>query len=138
MLLALTVEERLVRLKECIRYFLTLTCCQPLYGKLSDIFGRKECLLFAYVIFGLGSLGCGLAQDIWQLIIARAVAGMGGGGINAVTSILLTDVVPLRDRGVWQGYLNIIFGAGTATGAPIGGLVAESLGWRWYVVAQPS
>lgn len=59
---------------------------------------------------------------------------MGGGGMNAVTSILLTDLVPLRDRGVWQGYLNIIFGIGTATGAPIGGLVAESLGWRWYVV----
>lgn len=131
-------QKGLVRLREAVRYFLTLTCCQPLYGKLSDIFGRKECLLFAYVVFGLGSLGCGLAQDIWQLIIARAVAGMGGGGINAVTSILLTDVVPLRDRGVWQGYLNIIFGAGTATGAPVGGLVAESLGWRWYVVAKPS
>lgn len=90
--------------------------------------------MFAYTIFGLGSLGCGLAQDIWQLIAARAVAGMGGGGMNAVTSILLTDIVPLRDRGVWQGYLNVIFGVGTATGAPIGGLVAESLGWRWYVV----
>lgn len=115
----------------CLRYFLTLTCCQPLYGKLSDIFGRKECLLFAYLFFGLGSLGCGLAQDIWQLIASRAIAGVGGGGINAVVSILLTDLVPLRDRGLWQGYLNIIFGAGTAFGAPIGGLVADSLGWRW-------
>lgn len=112
-------------------YFLTLTCAQPLYGKLSDIFGRKECLLFAYVVFALGCLGCGLAADIWQLILARAVAGIGGGGMNAVVSILLSDIVPLRDRGIWQGYMNIIFGAGTATGAPLGGLLAESVGWRW-------
>ncbi|KAJ0109182.1 hypothetical protein J7T55_009513 [Diaporthe amygdali] len=117
-------------------YFLTLTSCQPLYGKLSDIFGRKECLLFAYVVFGLGCLGCGLAQDITQLIISRAVAGIGGGGMNAVVSILLTDIVPLRERGVWQGYMNIIFGAGTATGAPLGGLLADSLGWRWSFIGQ--
>lgn len=117
-------------------YFLTLTCCQPLYGKLSDIFGRKECLLFSYVVFGLGCLGCGLAQDINQLIVSRAVAGIGGGGMNAVVSILLTDIVPLRDRGVWQGYMNIIFGAGTATGAPLGGLLADSLGWRWSFIGQ--
>jgi MFS family permease len=108
-----------------------LTSCQPLYGKLSDIFGRKECLLFAYVMFALGSLGCGLAQSMLQLIIARAVAGIGGGGMNAVVSILLTDIIPLRDRGIWQGYLNIIFAAGTATGAPVGGLLAENVGWRW-------
>lgn len=82
-------------------------------------------------MFGLGCLGCGLAQDINQLIISRAVAGIGGGGMNAVVSILLTDIVPLRERGVWQGYMNIIFGAGTATGAPLGGLLADSLGWRW-------
>lgn len=88
-------------------------------------------MLFAYFFFGLGSLGCGLSQDIWQLILSRAIAGIGGGGINAVTTILLSDIVPLRDRGVWQGYLNVIFGAGTGTGAPIGGLMAESVGWRW-------
>ncbi|KAL1871414.1 hypothetical protein Daus18300_004781 [Diaporthe australafricana] len=117
-------------------YFLTLTSCQPLYGKLSDIFGRKECLLFAYVVFGLGCLGCGLAQDITQLIVSRAVAGIGGGGMNAVVSILLTDIVPLRERGIWQGYMNIIFGAGTATGAPLGGLLAETLGWRWSFIGQ--
>ncbi|KAK7736831.1 hypothetical protein SLS63_003180 [Diaporthe eres] len=112
------------------------TACQPLYGKLSDIFGRKECLLFSYVVFGLGCLGCGLAQDINQLIVSRAVAGVGGGGMNAVVSILLTDIVPLRERGVWQGYMNIIFGAGTATGAPLGGLLADSLGWRWSFIGQ--
>ena len=83
------------------------------------------------MVFGLGCLGCGLARNMDQLIVSRAVAGIGGGGMNAVVSILLTDIVPLRDRGVWQGYLNIIFGAGTATGAPLGGLLADSVGWRW-------
>ncbi|KAK8056021.1 hypothetical protein PG993_001248 [Apiospora rasikravindrae] len=117
-------------------YFLTLTTFQPLYGRLSDIFGRKECLLFAYSVFGIGCLGCGLAQDIVQLCIARGVAGMGGGGMNAVVAILVTDLVSLRDRGVWQGYINIVFGAGIASGAPIGGLLADSIGWRWAFAGQ--
>ncbi|KAI1078440.1 MFS general substrate transporter [Whalleya microplaca] len=117
-------------------YFLTLTTFQPLYGRLSDIFGRKECLLFAYSVFGIGCLGCGLAKDIVQLCIARAVAGMGGGGMNAVVSILVTDLVSLRDRGVWQGYINIVYAAGVAAGAPIGGLMADSIGWRWAFAGQ--
>ncbi|KAI0024776.1 MFS general substrate transporter [Xylariomycetidae sp. FL0641] len=117
-------------------YFLTLTAFQPLYGKLSDIFGRKACLLFAYSVFGIGCLGCGLAQDIGQLCVARAVAGVGGGGMNAVVSILVTDLVSLRDRGVWQGYINLVYGAGVAAGAPIGGLLADTVGWRWAFVGQ--
>ncbi|KAF5017385.1 hypothetical protein F66182_10691 [Fusarium sp. NRRL 66182] len=100
-------------------YFLTLTSCQPLYGKLSDIFGRKPCLLFAYTVFAFGCLGCGLAQSMVQLCAARAVAGVGGGGMNAVVSILLSDLVPLRDRG-----------------APLGGMLADSVGWRWSFLGQ--
>ncbi|KAJ6779984.1 hypothetical protein PWT90_10701 [Aphanocladium album] len=117
-------------------YFLTLTCCQPLYGKLSDIFGRKECLLFAYTVFGLGCLGCGLARSMVQLCVARGVTGVGGGGMTAVVSILVSDIVPLRERGVWQGYINIIFSVGTATGAPLGGILADSIGWRWSFIGQ--
>ncbi|TLD14131.1 uncharacterized protein PgNI_04637 [Pyricularia grisea] len=117
-------------------YFLTLTSFQPLSGKLSDIFGRKECLLASYFIFGLGCLGCGLARDMNQLIIARAVSGIGGGGMTSVVSILLTDLVPLRERGVWQGYINVVYAMGSATGAPIGGLLADSVGWRWSFIGQ--
>ncbi|KAM4067151.1 major facilitator superfamily protein [Hirsutella rhossiliensis] len=117
-------------------YFLTLTSCQPLYGKLSDIFGRKECLLFAYAVFGVGCLGCGLAQNMLQLCAFRALAGIGGGGMNSVVAILLSDIVPLRDRGIWQGYINIIFAAGTSTGAPLGGIAADYLGWRWSFILQ--
>ncbi|KAI0128944.1 major facilitator superfamily domain-containing protein [Xylariales sp. AK1849] len=117
-------------------YFLTLTTFQPLYGRLSDIFGRKECLLFAYTAFGLGCLGCGLSQDIVQLCISRGVAGMGGGGMNAIVTILMTDLVSLRDRGVWQGYINIVFASGMASGAPLGGLMSDWIGWRWAFAGQ--
>jgi MFS family permease len=117
-------------------YFLTLTSFQPLYGKLSDVFGRKHCLLFAYIVFGLGCLFCGLAQNINQLIAARAFAGIGGGGMTTVVSILLSDVVTLRERGKWQGYVNIIYASGAGAGAPLGGLLADTVGWRVGFIAQ--
>lgn len=85
------------------RYFLTLTSVQPLYGKLSDIFGRKTCLLSAYVIFAFGCLWCGLSTSIESLIAARAFAGIGGGGMTTCVSIMMSDIVPLRERGTWQG-----------------------------------
>lgn len=117
-------------------YFLTLTSFQPLYGKLSDIFGRKSCLLFAYLVFGLGCLFCGLARNMNELIAARAFAGIGGGGMTTVVSILLSDVITLRERGKWQGYINIIYAAGAAAGAPLGGIFADQIGWRWTFTGQ--
>lgn len=112
-------------------YFLTLTSSQPLYGKLSDIFGRKACLLFGYTVFGLGCLGCGLARDIRELIAARAFAGVGGGAMTTVVSILLSDICTLRERGTYQGYINIVYAAGASAGAPLGGIMADYVGWRW-------
>lgn len=118
---------------ELCSYLLTLTSFQPLYGKLCDIFGRKACLLFSYAVFGIGCLGCGLAQSMVQLCLARAVTGIGGAGMSSVVSIVLTDLVPLRDRGLWQGYLNVIFVLGMSGGAPLGGIIADTVGWRWCV-----
>ncbi|KAH7406206.1 major facilitator superfamily domain-containing protein [Phaeosphaeria sp. MPI-PUGE-AT-0046c] len=117
-------------------YFLTLSALQPLYGKLSDIFGRKQCLLFAYLVFGIGSTLCGFARTMGELIAARAFAGIGGGGMNVCTSIMLSDIVGLRERGTWQGYVNIIYAVGASAGAPLGGLLADSIGWRWAFIAQ--
>lgn len=71
-----------------------------------------------------------------ELIIARAICGIGGGGTTSVVSILLTDLVPLRERGIWQGYVNIVYALGTTTGAPLGGFLAESVGWRWSFIGQ--
>ncbi|KAL7265796.1 hypothetical protein RUND412_011677 [Rhizina undulata] len=124
-------EEAPTVLGSNMGYLLTTTSFQPLYGKLSDIFGRKEALLFAYSVFGLGCLGCGLAGSMSELIAARAFAGIGGGGMTTVVSIMLSDLVPLRSRGTWQGILNIIYASGAATGAPLGGMLADSIGWRW-------
>ncbi|OJD33705.1 mfs multidrug transporter [Diplodia corticola] len=118
-------------------YFLTLTSFQPLYGKLSDIFGRKSCLLFAYIIFGIGCLACGLARNMNELIAARAFAGIGGGGMTTVVSIMMSDIVTLRERGKWQGYINIVFATGAGTGAPLGGILADRVGWRWVFLFQP-
>lgn len=63
------------------------------------------------------------------LILARAIAGMGGGGIMTVSSVVLSDVVPLRSRGLWQGCLNVLFGAGSGIGGPLGGYLSDTLGW---------
>lgn len=117
-------------------YLLTTTCFQPLYGKLSDIFGRKACLLFAYITFAIGSAWCGLARSMDELIIARAFAGIGGGGMTTLVSIVVSDIVPLHKRGTWQGFLNIVYATGASTGAPLGGLMADRIGWRWAFLLQ--
>ncbi|KAH9836947.1 MFS general substrate transporter [Rhodofomes roseus] len=117
-------------------YMLTMTSFQPLYGKLSDIFGRKACLMCAMSIFAVGSLLCGLAPDMNSLVIARAIAGIGGGGVATVSVILMSDIVPLRSRGTLQGIGNVVFASGQATGAPIGGLFADTIGWRWAFIIQ--
>lgn len=117
-------------------YLLTVATFQPLYGKLSDIFGRKSCLLFSYIVFALGCLGCGLSRNMNELIASRAFSGIGGGGMQTIVSIIVSDVVPLRSRGTWQGVLNIIWASGNATGASLGGYLADTIGWRWAFLLQ--
>ncbi|PPQ81566.1 hypothetical protein CVT25_013409 [Psilocybe cyanescens] len=117
-------------------YLLTTTSIQPLYGKLSDIFGRKTCLLFAYTVFAVGCLLCGLSRNMTELIVSRALAGIGGGGMQTVVSIIMSDVVPLRSRGTWQGVLNIVYASGNSAGASLGGYFADTIGWRWAFLIQ--
>ncbi|CDS14156.1 hypothetical protein LRAMOSA06326 [Lichtheimia ramosa] len=112
-------------------YLLSYTALQPLYGRISDVFGRKSALLFATVVFFIGSLLCGAAPNLWSLVVARLVAGLGGGGINTLTTVIISDLVSLRDRGKYQGYGNMAYGLGSLMGGPLGGLITDTVGWRW-------
>ncbi|KAK9236917.1 major facilitator superfamily-domain-containing protein [Lipomyces kononenkoae] len=117
-------------------YMISLSAFQPLYGKLSDIFGRKPLLIACNIMFGLGSMLCGLAPNMWFLVFARVIAGCGGGGLFSLTSITLSDIVPLRQRGVLQGLGNVLYGCGAAFGGVVGGLITENFGWRWTFLSQ--
>ncbi|RPD57343.1 MFS general substrate transporter [Lentinus tigrinus ALCF2SS1-6] len=112
-------------------YFLTSTAFQPLYGRFSDIFGRKAALCLAMGTFMIGSLAAGFARTIVQLIILRGLAGAGGGGIVSIVQIVISDVVSLRDRGKYQGIIGVVVAFGFAVGPLLGGVLAEKAGWRW-------
>jgi MFS family permease len=112
-------------------FLLTSTAFQPMFGRISDTFGRKIPFLFSLVSFLLGTLWCALAQSIMQFILARAVCGLGAGGALAMGSIIMSDLVPLETRGGYLACLNLSYGVGSSLGAALGGFLAESLGWRW-------
>jgi MFS family permease len=110
--------------------------CQPLAGKLTDIFSRRNGLIFSNVFFGAGCLICGIARNEWTMIAGRVVSGIGGGGLSAISTFVSSDLVPLRRRGLWQGYGNIVFGLGQSLGGVIGGWLNDTLGWRWAFLVQ--
>ncbi|CCE64155.1 hypothetical protein TPHA_0G03150 [Tetrapisispora phaffii CBS 4417] len=111
-------------------YLLTNTAFQPLYGRLSDIIGRKYTQLIVPFFFGMGSFLTTFSKTLPQFALARAVAGIGGGGISAMSSIAVSDICTVKERGMYQGYANIFYGAGQLIGAPIGGLLIDRIGWR--------
>ncbi|KAL0949623.1 hypothetical protein HGRIS_009668 [Hohenbuehelia grisea] len=111
-------------------YLLSVCCFTPLYGRLSDILGRKGAMLLGLTLFGSGTIFCGLAPSMESLIVARAIAGMGGGGVMTVSSVAVTDLIPLKQRGLYQGMANILFGLGAGIGGPLGGWLNDAFGWR--------
>jgi hypothetical protein len=112
-------------------FLLTSTSFQPLFGRLSDTIGRKPPYVFTMAVFLISTVWCGLAQSMISFIIARAVCGLGAGGMMTMGSIITSDLVPIEIRGAYQSYINIIFGVGSALGAALGGAIADHLGWRW-------
>ncbi|KAK3378229.1 major facilitator superfamily domain-containing protein [Podospora didyma] len=119
-------------------YLIANASCQPLSGRLTDIFGRGPGLVFSNVMFAVGNLVCGLAQDQQTIIFGRVVAGIGGGGLMSISAFLASDLVPLRKRGVVQGIGNIAYGSGAMIGGVLGGIVNDmsSWGWRLAFLAQ--
>jgi EmrB/QacA subfamily drug resistance transporter len=112
-------------------YLLASTVVGPLYGKLGDLYGRKIVLQTAIVIFLVGSALCGLSQNMFQLIVFRALQGLGGGGLIVVTIAAIADVVSPRERGRYQGYFGGVFGVSTVVGPLLGGFFVDNLSWRW-------
>jgi MFS family permease len=111
-------------------FLLTSTSFQPLFGRLSDSLGRKAPYVFTMVVFVGATLWCALAQSMLSFIMARALCGLGAGGIMSMGSIITSDLVPIEIRGAYQSYINIVFGIGSALGAATGGAIADHLGWR--------
>lgn len=109
---------------------------QPLYGKLSDIYGRKSMLILAYTLFGTGLVMVGAGQSMSALIFGRVVSGLGSSGMTSLVSILITDLVPLRDVATWRSYVNIAATTGRSIGGPLGGWLTDTVGWRWSFLGQ--
>nr|WP_207400653.1 MFS transporter [Actinomadura roseirufa] len=119
---------------------LTMTASTPLWGKLSDIFGRKLMFQSALLLFVVASVAAGLSQNIGQLIAARAFQGLGVGGLSALAQVILGDVVEPRQRGRYAGFMGAVFGVATVAGPLLGGFIvdADALGWRWcFYVSIP-
>src|SRR4030095_11049836 len=112
-------------------YLLTSTVAGPLYGKFGDLYVRTILLQVAIAVFLVGSALCGIAQNMVQLIVFRALEGVGGGGLIVITISVIGDLIPPRERGRYQGFFGAVFGVATIVGPLGGGFVVDQLSWRW-------
>ncbi len=118
-------------------YLITSTVTTPLYGKLSDIYGRRPLFITAITLFIIGSLACSFSQSMYQLAAFRAFQGLGAGGLFSLALAILADIVPPRERAKYQGYFLAVFGTSSVIGPIVGGFFAGAdtilgiTGWRW-------
>jgi len=112
-------------------YLLTSTISGPLYGKLSDLFGRRPIMLFGVGVFMLGSLLAGLSQEMWQLVAARGIQGLGAGALFPIALAVIADLFAPSERGRYQGLFGAVFGLSVLIGPAIGGLITDTIGWHF-------
>jgi len=112
-------------------YLLASTASTPIWGKVSDLYGRKLMLQIAVVVFVLASVLAGLSQNMAQLIATRALQGLGGGGLMVLVMAVIADLIPPRERGRYAGLFGAVFGLASVIGPLLGGFFTEHLSWRW-------
>ena len=112
-------------------FLLAQTIGLPIYGKLGDQIGRKPLFIFALTTYLVGSVVGALAPNIWVIIIARAIQGVGGGGMMVLAQAIIADIVPARQRGKYMGMMGAVFGLSSVLGPLLGGLFTDGPGWRW-------
>ena len=112
-------------------FMVTSTISTPLYGKLSDMYGRKPLYFTAIIIFLIGSIVCGLAQTMFQLILFRAIQGLGAGGLITLAQTTVGDLIVPRERGKYQGLFGAVFATCSVAGPILGGFITDALSWRW-------
>ncbi|MGO2746658.1 MDR family MFS transporter [Microbacterium sp.] len=112
-------------------YILASTIMMPIYGKMSDLIGRKGPMIFAILIFMTGSVIGALAPNMTMLIAARVVQGLGGGGLIILSQTIVADVIPARERGKYMGIIGAVFAVSSVAGPLLGGWLTEGVGWRW-------
>lgn len=118
-------------------FLVASTAFQLINGRLSDIFGRKNCLLLCLALLGIGDIGCGCSQNKETLFFFRSIAGIGGGGINSLAMIIVSDITTLENRGKYQGVFGAIIAMANGTGPFIGGALVDSVTWRWVFWIVP-
>ncbi|KZF26094.1 MFS general substrate transporter [Xylona heveae TC161] len=112
-------------------FLLTSTVFQPSFASFSHIFGRKPLILVSVALFTVGAIVAAVANNFTVLLVGRCIQGVGGGGIIALTEIVVTDLVPLRERGKWFGFMGMMWAIGSVSGPVVGGALAQKASWRW-------
>ncbi len=112
-------------------YLLTSTISGPIYGKLSDLFGRRPIIIFAVSLFLIASVGAGLSQEMWQFILFRGLQGLGGGAVFPIALAVVADLYTPAERGKYLGLFGAVFGVSSLVGPAIGGLITDNFSWHW-------
>lgn len=117
-------------------YLLTATVSGPIYGKLSDLFGRRPMMMIGVSLFLLGSLLCALSQEMWHLIVFRGIQGLGAGAIFPIALAIIGDLFSPRERGKYQGLFGAVFALSSILGPALGGIITDTVGWHWVFLVN--